>query len=74
MTKKLDSSEKHFMRMIAKHAKPDGWTVVSKKLYPLVDKMPKALVELEPSGDEGKGRVRLTTEGAAVLSAMEKWL
>ena len=74
MTKKLDSGEKHFMRLIAKDAKPDGWTVVSKLLYPLVDNMPKALVELEPFGDEGKGRARLTTEGAAVLNAMESWL
>lgn len=71
--KKLDGGEKHFMRLIAKGADADGWARVSKPLYPLVDKMPKALVELEPTQD-GWGRARLTDEGESVLRAMEVWL
>lgn len=73
MTKKLDSGEKHFTRLIARDAAADGRTSMSKPPYPLVTKMPHELVEFEPVGAEGRGRARPTAEGASVLRAME-WL
>ena len=73
MTKKLDGGEKNFLRLIANGAAADGWAPVSKPVYPCVTKMPHELVEFEPVGGEGRGRARLTAEGASVLRAME-WL
>ena len=70
-TKKLNSGEKHFLRLIASgQADNGGWAKVSKTLYPLVQKMPPELVEHEPAED-GWGRARLTPQGEAVLEAME---
>lgn len=69
---KLDSGEKHFMRLIDRDKKDDGWTPVSRALYPLVAAMPRELIELEKL-DNGTGRVRLTPEGQSILDAMA-WL
>jgi hypothetical protein len=69
--KKLNDGEKHFLRLIRKDRDPEGWAVVSKMLYPLMDKMPRELVELRPT--ENGGRVRLTDDGEALLDAIE-WL
>ena len=73
MTKKLDGGEKNFLRLIVKGAGIDGWAPVSKPVYPLVQKMPHELVEHEPVGEDGRGRAKLTPEGASVLRAMD-WL
>jgi hypothetical protein len=71
---KLDSGQKHFMRLIVKDAGADGWTPVSRVVYPLVQKtLPAELVEHEPVGEEGRGRARLTEKGQSILDAME-WL
>ena len=74
MTTKLDSGQKHFLRLIAKEQQnPDGWCKVSHVLYPLVQKtMPSELVEHHPAED-GRGRARLTPAGQSVLDAMA-WL
>jgi len=45
---------------------------VNKQLYPLVQKMPRELVEHEPD-EEGRGRARLTPRGESILDAMD-WL
>lgn len=72
--KKLDSGQKHFMRLIVKDADEEGWATCSKPVYGLVIKtMPAELVEHEPVGDEGRGRARLTQVGQNILDAME-WL
>ena len=74
MTTKLDSGQKHFLRLIAKDQQgPDGWCPVSKVVYPLVQKtMPAELVEHQPTED-GRGRARLTQDGQNLLDAMA-WL
>lgn len=72
--KKLDSGQKHFLRLIVKDAGPEGWASCSKPVYGLVVKtMPTELVEHEPVSDEGRGRARLTPAGQNLLDAME-WL
>jgi hypothetical protein len=71
MVRRLSADETHFIRLIARDANDDGWTKVSAMLYPLVEKMPRELVELWPT--ESGGRARLTDEGSSVLSAM-LWL
>lgn len=71
--RKLDSGEKHFLRLIARDQQnPNGWAPVSKTLFPLVQKMPTELVELHPT-EEGRGRARLTERGQSLIDAME-WL
>lgn len=73
-TTKLDSGQKHFLRLIERDAGADGWCAVSKAVYPVVRKtMPPELVEHEAVGDEGRGRARLTDEGKSLLAAMA-WL
>lgn len=75
MPTKLDSGQKHFLRLIEKGQQcPDGWAPVSRVLYPLVIKtLPAELVEHAPVGDEGRGRARLTQAGQNLLDAMA-WL
>jgi len=66
---KLDIQHKYIMKLIERDAKPDGWTSISNKLYPILSKsMPSELIEFE------HGRARLTDEGKSVLSAINKWL
>lgn len=74
MTTKLDSGQKHFLRLIAKGQQcPDGWCPVSKVLYPVVQAtMPAELVEHHPT-ENGGGRAQLTPAGQNLLDAME-WL
>lgn len=72
MTNKLDVRQKHLLRLVAKGQEcPDGWATVSKQVYPLIQTLPEALVELQPVGDNGWGRVRLTPAGQNVVNAME---
>ncbi len=74
MATKLDSGQKHFLRLIARDQQnPGGWCPVSKVVYPLVQKtMPAELVEHHPTED-GRGRARLTAAGQSLLDAMA-WL
>jgi hypothetical protein len=71
---KLDSGQKHFLRLIETGQKcPDGWCPVSATLYPLVQKtMPPQLVEHRPI-ENGRGQARLTQDGENLLAAMA-WL
>ena len=70
---KLDIQHKHIMKLIERDAKPDGWTSVSDKLYPILSKsMPAELIEFKQ--EYGNGRARLTDEGRSVLSVINKWL
>ena len=73
-SRKLDSGQKHFLRLIAKgQACPDGWARCSAQVYPLVcNTMPPELVE-HHAAEDGWGRARLTPEGESVLAAMA-WL
>jgi hypothetical protein len=66
--KKLDSGDKHLLRLIAKDANPEGWATVSNWVLPLVVAMPPELRDLERIGDHG--RVRLTPLGQALVDAM----
>ena len=70
---KLTSGEKNMLRLVAKGTAPDGWAPVSAPVVPMIEMLPGQLVEFQRVGDQGRGRVRLTAEGAAVLDAMA-WL
>jgi len=71
---KLDSGQKHILKLIARDAGPDGWTPVSSQVFPLLQTtFPAELFDLESVGDEGRGRARLTLAGQGVLDAMA-WL
>ena len=70
---KLDGGQKHLLRLVVRGADAEGWAPVSKPVFPLVERIPAALVELERVGEEGRGRVRLTQEGEKVVDAMA-WL
>ncbi len=73
MATKLDAGQKHLLRLVVEGTDAEGWAQVSKPVFPLVEKMPRELVELEAVGDEGRGRARLTTEGENLMAAMA-WL
>ncbi len=69
---KLDSSQKHVLKLISRDRKADGWTIISSMLYrPLSASIPAELATFEPVGDAG--RAKLTTEGQSLLDALE-WL
>lgn len=70
---KLDGGQKHLLRLVVQDADAEGWAKVSKQVFPLMEKVPSALIDLEHVGEEGAGRVRLTDEGQKVLDAMA-WL
>ena len=67
---KLSDGQKHLLKLAHRDAGPEGWAAVSKAVFPLLEKMPTELVELEIVGDEGRGRVRLTEEGESVITAL----
>ena len=70
---KLDGGQKNLLRLVVRGADAEGWAPVSKPVFPLLERIPAALVELERVGEEGRGRVRLTQEGEKVVDAMA-WL
>lgn len=71
---KLDSKQKHLLRLTVKGKGADGWSSVSAQLFPVVKEiMPETLVELELVGNDGGGRIRLTDTGINIFNAME-WL
>ena len=71
---KLDSSQKHILKLIARDSKEDGWTSVSAQVYPVIlQTMPTELCVLESTGSEGCGRVKLTDKGREILNSMA-WL
>ena len=70
---KLDGGQKNLLRLAAQGADAEGWAPVSKPVFPLLERIPAALVELARVGEEGRGRVRLTQEGEKVVDAMA-WL
>ena len=74
MTTKLDSGQKHCLRLIQKGQQcSDGWAPVGAMLYPMVQKMmPAELVDFVPA-EGGCGRARLTSKGESLLDAMA-WL
>lgn len=61
----LDAGQRHLMRLAARDADAEGWTKVSKVVWPMVAKLPADLVDLRPSDDGG--HVRLTEHGHVVL-------
>lgn len=61
----LDAGNKHLLRLIRKGQDADGWSSVSKILWPVVSKLPPQLVELRPHGKSGS--VRLTQAGNTIL-------
>lgn len=66
MSTKLDSGQRRILWLTQKDKKEDGWTPVSATVWPLLEDMPKELLERERFPD-GSGRARLTREGETVL-------
>jgi hypothetical protein len=71
---KLDAGQKNLLRLVEQGGEADGWTPVSAAVMPVArNQLPPQLVTLEDVGTEGRGRVKLTALGVAVIAAME-WL
>ena len=72
MPKKLTAVEKLLLTVIEKAQEcAEGWAPVSKMVYPyVVEALPAELIEHEPVGDEGRGRVRLSAKGQSLMDAM----
>ena len=69
---KLDIQHKHILNITERDKDDEGWTKVSKKLFPVLSKnMPTELIIFDKTSDEY--RARLTEEGKSVVNAM-KWL
>ncbi len=62
---KLDSGNKHLLRLILKGKNKEGWAKVSDILWPIVSKLPTQLVEFNADGNQKF--VRLTHDGEVVL-------
>lgn len=78
--RKLTSGEQNILRLIRKDADPQGWAPVSKIVATLFTNeklpngpMPRALCEFETTGEDGRGRARLTMAGNALLESLA-WL
>jgi hypothetical protein len=65
---KLSHGELHLMRLLARDTNAEGWTTVSRQVWPLVVSIPDELRELKPIKDAGFAR--LTVAGYTVL----QWL
>lgn len=64
-TTKLNMNDKYLLRLIHKDKKPDGWTSVSKPVWPFILELPRELTEVIEVGEAGI--VRLTEKGETVL-------
>jgi hypothetical protein len=63
---KIDNSSLHLMRLCARDQDSEGWTKVSRVVWPAIEKVPTDLMEKQQNQD-GSGRVRLTAEGNTVI-------
>jgi hypothetical protein len=59
----LTNGDKHLMRLMHRDKNTDGWTKVSQQVWPLVERLPKELVELHPEG----GFAKLTEAGETIV-------
>lgn len=73
MAEKLNAGQKHMLGLVAKGADAEGWAPVSAQVMKVIKLVPSELVTIENVGVEGRGRAKLTEEGASLLAAME-WL
>lgn len=64
-SKKISGPDRHLLSLIRKDKKPDGWTSVSRMVWPFMLKLPRELVELEEVGEGGIAK--LTPTGEIVL-------
>lgn len=63
LTNKLSHGQKHLLRLMLKDKQPDGWAKVSTVIWPLIENLPRELVELHPDG----GFAKLTDAGETVV-------
>lgn len=61
----LNDGDKHLLKLIANAPQIEGWSKVSKTVWPVIAKLPNELVEKRPSNDGG--HVRLTDTGHTIL-------
>ena len=62
---KLDDRQRHVLRLADRDADQDGWSTVSKTVWPWVQDIPAELLEKVPTKTGGK--VRVTPTGKAIL-------
>ncbi len=62
---KLDAGNKRLLSLVRRGKQSDGWTPVSKMVFPLVDALPKQLVETKQT--EFGPFAKLTQDGEAVV-------
>lgn len=65
MSEKLNSSDRHLMRLIRKDKAENGWTKCSDIVFPLVESLPTELVETAIIN--GVKSARLSDKGETVL-------
>jgi hypothetical protein len=63
---KLTINQMTLLRLARKCANDEGWAPVSRPVLPFVKELPTDLVDVEEL-PEGRGRVRVTDRGNAVL-------
>ena len=68
---KLNSGQLHLMRLILQDSNEEGWTRVSKQVYPLISALPSDLVELTQEEDES-GYAKLTEHGHHIMEAAQR--
>lgn len=69
--RKLTDNEMHLLRLVRRGQNDNGWAKVSKAVFPLVNTLPRRLVEVQ--SDDKTAMVKLTAEGNSLLDALE-WL
>lgn len=62
---KLDGGTIHILKLTSRDADQDGWSKVSKLIWPICAALPDDLVKKRPSDDGG--HIRLTSDGEAIV-------
>lgn len=57
MSTKLDAGTKHLLRLIDRDKDSEGWTKISKVVWPFIVKLPSDLVIVRPSEDGGHAQL-----------------
>jgi len=70
---KLDSKQRHILRLVSRSSDCDGWAPVSGVVWPLIELLPDKLVEKKSLLALGEGGyVRLTDHGKLILRSISK--
>lgn len=71
MKYKLSRYQKRILLLLYKEENTEGWAKVSKAVFPVINEIPKELIEAEVLSIDGSGRARLTDAGRRVIFSMD---